>query len=475
MEPWKNGNQWFVSPYNYAPEVRSSLQFAPHIELHDITLRDGEQQAGVVFSKDDKIRIAEALAEVGVHRIEAGMPSVSKDDADAIRTIVRRRLGPKVFAFCRCMVSDVKQAVDCGVDGIVVEIPSSQHIIQYAYGWPLEKAVELSIEATRYAKSQGLYTVFFPIDGTRAEPEWFLKLIERVATEGHMDALGLVDTFGGCSPHAIAQFTRQVQARIKKPLETHFHDDFGMAAANTIMSLAMGVPVAHVTVSSLGERAGNAALEDVAMSLRVLYGVDLGIRYDKLTQLSRLVRKLARFEIPSNRPIVGDMLFKVESGIISSWLSRCKAERPVELFPFHWGMVGQAEADVVIGKGNGRDSIAYRLRAMGIEIASDDPRIDAILAAVKAASLKKHALLDDGEFRRIASKMLSLGNGGRSNGRKRPAGGRASARGRTGARGRNGARGRTVARRTGAVVARRASGTGLRRRLKRRLRASGRR
>lgn len=427
MEPWKNDNRWFVSPYNYDPSVTSAVKFADRIELHDITLRDGEQQAGVVFTKDDKIRIAEALAEVGVHRIEAGMPSVSKDDADAIKEIVRRKLGPKIFGFCRCMVNDVKQAVDCGVDGIVIEIPSSQHIIQYAYGWPLERAIDLSIEATQYAKSQGLYTVFFPIDGTRAEPDWFLNLIERVATDGHMDALGLVDTFGGCSPHAIAAFTRRVQSRITKPLETHYHDDFGMAAANTITSLAMGVPVAHVTVSSLGERAGNAALEDVAMALKVLYGVDLGIRYEKLFQLSRLLQKLARFQIPSNRPIVGDMLFKVESGIISSWLSRCKADNPVELFPFHWSMVGQPEADIVVGKGNGRDSIAYRLRAMGQDIASDDPRIDTILATVKAASLKKHALLDDREFRAIVSKVLKLGNGKRPAARKagrRPGAGR---------------------------------------------------
>jgi isopropylmalate/homocitrate/citramalate synthase len=454
MEPWKNDNRWFVSPYNFAPGVTSAVHFADRIEFHDITLRDGEQQAGVVFTKDDKIRIAEALAEAGVHRIEAGMPSVSKDDAAAIKEIVRRRLGPKIFAFCRCMVSDVKQAVDCGVDGIVIEIPSSQHIIKYAYDWPLERAVDLSIEATRYAKSQGLYTVFFPIDGTRAESDWFLNLIERVAREGHMDALGLVDTFGGCSPHAIAEFTRRVQSRITKPLETHFHDDFGMAAANTITSLAMGVPVAHVTVSSLGERAGNAALEDVAMALRVLYGVDTGLRCDKLYNLSRLVQKLARFQVPSNRPIVGDMLFKVESGIISSWLSRCKADNPVELFPFHWSLVGQPEADIVVGKGNGRDSIAYRLRAMGRDLKGDDPRLDAILAAVKEASLRKHALLDDAEFRSIVSKVLKAGNGRRpaasapkavSDG---AAAGRASASRRTGARRGAGTRSRHAGRRT---------------------------
>ena len=164
------------------------------------------------------------------------------------------------------------------------------------------------------------------------------------------------------------------------------------------------------------------------MALRVLYGVDLGIRYEKLYDLSRLVQKLARFQIPSNRPIVGDMLFKVESGIISSWLSRCKADNPVELFPFHWSMVGQPEADIVVGKGNGRDSIAYRLRAMGVVIESDDPRIDTILAAVKAASLKKHALLDDREFRGIVSKTIKLGNGRRPAARK--AGARRPGRGR---------------------------------------------
>jgi len=168
------------------------------------------------------------------------------------------------------------------------------------------------------------------------------------------------------------------------------------------------------------------------MALRVLYGVDLGIRYEKLYGLSQLVRKLARFEIPSNRPIVGDMLFKVESGIISSWLSRCKAARPVELFPFHWDMVGQAEADVVIGKGNGRDSIAYRLRAMGVEIAGDDPRVDAILVQVKKASLRKHALLNDAEFRRIASKIVNIKNGARRPASKKSAAAPAAGRARRG-------------------------------------------
>ncbi|MBV8732321.1 MAG: pyruvate carboxyltransferase, partial [Acidobacteriia bacterium] len=235
QQPWKT-DQWFVSPWNFDNAVRSEFHFPQSIQIHDITLRDGEQQTGVIFTKDDKIRIAEGLAEAGVHRIEAGMPVVSPSETAAIKEIVKRNLGPRIFAFSRCMVDDVKRAVDCGVSGVVMEVPSSQHIIQYAYQWPLERAIQLSIESTAYAHEQGLEVVFFPIDFTRADMTWVLDLILRVANEGHMDALALVDTFGVVSPHAMQYLVRQVKARVNKRLEAHFHMDFGMGVANTIMA-----------------------------------------------------------------------------------------------------------------------------------------------------------------------------------------------------------------------------------------------
>ena len=145
--PWKS-NDWFVSEWNYAAEVRKELKFAKQIKIHDVTLRDGEQQTGVIFSKDEKIRIAEALAEAGVHRIEAGMPIVSPSDNEAIKEIVKRNLGPQIFSFCRCMKEDVQRAIDTGVKGVVMEIPSSKHMVELAYRWPMEKAIETSIEAT---------------------------------------------------------------------------------------------------------------------------------------------------------------------------------------------------------------------------------------------------------------------------------------------------------------------------------------
>ena len=403
QEPWNN-DRWFVSPWNFNEEVVKQLHFPEQIKIHDITLRDGEQQTGVIFTKDDKIRIAEKLAEAGVHRIEAGMPVVSPSDAAAIKEIVKRNLGPQIFAFSRCMVDDVKRAVDCGVSGIVMEVPSSGHIIQYAYKWELEKAVALSIESTAYAHSQGLEVVFFPIDFSRAEMNWVLNLITRVANEGHMDALALVDTFGVLTPHAMPYLVREARKRINKRLEAHFHMDFGMGVANTIMALAEGVEVVHSTVLGLGERAGNTPMEETVMALLTLYGIDTGIKCDQLYSLANLVKQLSGHAVPSNRPVVGDALFQIESGIIASWFQNCGDEKPTELFPYRWDVVGQEPAKVVLGKGSGIDSVKAALRNLGIQASEEEAM--KVVAAVKDFSLRHKRLLTDSEFRQIVDTTL---------------------------------------------------------------------
>lgn len=401
--PWKS-DQWFVSEWNYADEVRQDLKFAKNIKVHDVTLRDGEQQTGVILTKDDKIRIAEALAEAGVHRIEAGMPVVSPADAEAIKEIVKRNLGPQIFGFSRCMKEDVQRSIDCGVKGVVMEVPSSKHLVELGYRWPMEKAIETSIEATRFAHRNGLEVVFFPIDFSRADMKWALDLIERVAKEGHMDALALVDTFGVVSPHAMRYFVRQVKARINKRLEAHFHQDFGMGVANTIMALAEGVEVMHTTVLGVGERAGNTPMEETVMALRTMYGIDIGIDTSKLTPLANLVQKLCGVAVPSNKPVVGSSLYRIESGIIASWFKNCGEQHATEVFPMHWNVVGQPKPEVVIGKGSGIDSVKYWLEQLGMTASEENAM--RILAEVKAVSLKGKRLLTVPEFRRIAEDLL---------------------------------------------------------------------
>ena len=240
--PWHT-EQWFTSPWNFMPEIRETLQLPASVQVHDVTLRDGEQQAGVVFTKDDKLRIAEALAEAGVPRIEAGLPAVSPADEAAVREMVKMGLPSKIYAFSRCIVDDVKRAADCGVDGVVMEIPSSHHLVEKAYRWPVQRAIDASVEATSLAHELGLKVSFFPIDATRAGLVEYLDLLERVATDGHVDAVGLVDTFGVLSPHGVRMFVRQTRERMGVPLETHFHMDFGLGVANTLLAVAEGVEV----------------------------------------------------------------------------------------------------------------------------------------------------------------------------------------------------------------------------------------
>ena len=390
--PWERENRWFTSPWNFLEESREGLDFPERVSFHDVTLRDGEQQAGIALNREDKVAIAKKLAEAGVDRIEAGMPVVSPQDEAAIKDIVQLDLGPKIYAFARCMVDDVNRARDCGVDGVVVEIPSSQHIMDKAYGWPLERAVNLSIEATLAAKEAGLDTVFFTIDSSRAEFDFYLDMVERVATEGHMDALALVDTFGGVAPNAIPVWVKKVRERLPGVrLEAHFHDDFGLGVANTIAAMASGVEVAHTTVTGVGERAGNTPMEDLALALRMLYSVEHGLVTESFYALSRLVRERTGHQIPSNRAAVGERLFEVESGIIAGWYERCIDDDPTELFPYHWDVVGQPPARVVYGKGSGLPSVTLAMKALGLDASDDELRN--ILMKIKERALETKALM----------------------------------------------------------------------------------
>ncbi len=404
--PWQS-DKWFVSPWNFLPEVKKGWNFAPKIKIHDVTLRDGEQQAGVEFTKDEKVRIAAMLDEAGVHRIEAGLPAVSPSDAAAVKEIAHMGLKAEVFSFSRCMVEDVKRALDCGVKGVIMEVPASEHAIEKAYRWPLERAIETTVKATSYAHEQGLHTIFFPIDASRAEMTWYLNLIERIAKEGHMDGLVLVDTFGVLSPHAVQYFVKRTQERIKKPLEIHFHMDFGLGVANSIVALMNGVETVHTTITGMGERAGNTPMEDLVMALLTMYGVDMGIKTEKMYELSREVRRMAGHDIPQNREIVGDHLFDVESGIVTTWYKNLteSEESLTEMFPFLPGVVGQNEPRIVLGKGSGIDSIGIWLNKIGMK-ATDEEAME-MLTHVKAYSLEKKRLLTEGEFRKIAEKVVA--------------------------------------------------------------------
>ena len=403
MQPWKT-DKWYVSPWCYLPEARKNDHFAPKIKIHDVTLRDGEQQTAVVFRREEKVAIAKQLDALGVHRIEAGMPAVSEQDKAAISDIAALGLTSEVLAFARCIPEEIKVVKACGCKGVVVEIPASDHMIKNAYGWTVDRAMKSSIDTTLAAKEAGLYTVFFTIDATRTDLSRFLDIVDQVATEGHMDALTMADTVGGCSPEAISYAVTRVIDRLKKPVEIHGHQDFGLGVANTLAALAAGASVAHTTVTGLGERAGNVPMEDVVMSLLCLYGIDVGIHTEKFCEVSRFVMDLARVTQAPNRPIVGEKLYEVESGIIAGWVRLGRNGHPLESIPFSPELVGQKPVSIVLGKNSGPPSMEEWCDKLGIK-ATDEQKME-MLQLVKAKSFEKKDLLTADEFRTIADQVL---------------------------------------------------------------------
>lgn len=400
---YREEGKWWVSPSNYADEVTSSFGFPKKIEILDTTLRDGEQQPGIIFTKEDKIAIAKKLDAAGVHRIEAGTPAGSSEDAEAIKAICDLGLNAKIFAFVRNVVSDIELAKECGVYGVLAEVPGSDHLLKHGMKWTVEKAIEAAIKSTKAAHDMGLYVTFFPADGSRADLDFLLNTLEAIVDGGgHMDSIALVDTFGAYSPEGAAYTVKKLKERLGKPVEAHFHEDFGMSVSTTIAALDAGAEVAHVTVNGLGERAGSCPLEPLVMSLQCLYGIDTGIKYESLLDLSREVSERAKFPVPTTKAIVGKNIFGWETGLPVGLWKNAKEVDPLIMLPYKWDMVGQTAPHIYLGKKSGNANILIWLDEYNMEL-NEDQQIEALdMVKNLSISLKRDITVD--EFKDIVLK-----------------------------------------------------------------------
>jgi isopropylmalate/homocitrate/citramalate synthase len=224
--------------------------------------------------------------------------------------------------------------------------------------------------------------------------------MENVAAKGHMDSAVIVDTFGVCSPEAVRYFTRKACEHLKKPVEAHFHNDFGLAVANSLAAVGEGAEVVHTTVNGIGERMGNADLAETALSLEALYGLKLDLKFSKLRELSKLVEKISGIKMPPQKPVVGDKIFNVESGIVAGWwLNLKEAKLPLVMYPYKWDFVGQDGVKLVLGKKSGRESIIYKLNELGVDASKID--VDRLLLLVKEESLKRKSLISDDDLKAL--------------------------------------------------------------------------
>jgi methanogen homocitrate synthase len=385
-------DRYWVSPYNFVPEVREGLNLPPRVQIHDATLRDGEQTPGVVMTKDDKIAIATKLSEVGIERIEAGMPAVSPQDAEAIREISALKLPSKIFTFARAMRQDIDMALECGADGVVIEVPIGYPKLTAQFGWTWEDVFKKSRDVINYARENGLYALFFPYDTTRARAEDLENLCRAVMNESPPDAIGIVDTMGCATPEAIKYMVRWVKEMTGLPIEIHTHNDFGMGVATELAAVTAGAEVVHSCANGLGERTGNAAMEELMLGLDLLYGYDTGYRLDKLPELADLVSGISNIPIARNKPVLGHGNFIRESGIGIQYVMH----DPLVMFGTHPALTGRT-GQVVLGKKSGKASIQYKLEELSIDGVSEE-QIGEILAAVKDQGIAKKDILTDAEF-----------------------------------------------------------------------------
>ncbi|MFZ4440639.1 MAG: LeuA family protein [Syntrophales bacterium] len=392
--------KWWVSPYNFVNEVCGEFDLPEKVEIHDATLRDGEQTPGVVFRKDDKVRIARMLDEVGVERIEAGMPAVSEEDFAAIKEITQLGLHAKIYTFARAMMVDIDKAVECGAHGVIIEVPIGYPKLKYQFKWTWEDVLRKSIDCVNYAKKRNLHTVYFPYDTTRAREEDLTNLLTGMMNDAPPDAIGVVDTMGCALPEAIKYLVRKVKKLTGLPVEIHTHNDFGMGVATELAAVTAGASVVHSCANGLGERTGNAALEELMVGLHILLGMKTNYRFDKIIALSELVSSLSGVNLANNKPVLGRGNYIRESGIGVDLVMT----NPLAMFATTPRFTGR-EAEVVLGKKSGKASITYMLEKLGMDNTSDE-NIMQILKEVKEKSTEKKGLLSPEEFQEIIKRKL---------------------------------------------------------------------
>lgn len=343
------------------PKLKSNS--SKYVRILDTTLRDGEQTPGVALKPDDKLRIALALEELGVDSIEAGFPITSKGEFLAVKMIASEVRSAEVIALSRACKDDIDRVLDSGAGAIHLFIATSDIHMKYKLGMSPEEVVEKAVTAVEYAKSHGLTVEFSAEDSTRSRWEFLARVFQEVVNAG-ANRIDIADTVGVMRPSAMFELVKYIRNSVRGNyiLSVHCHNDFGMAVANSVVAVESGADQVHVTVLGVGERAGNAALEEVVAALTFLAGFKTNIKLEFIASTAELVSELFRLEIQPNKPIVGINAFSHESGIhVHGVLGNPLTYEPID--PTLIGM----KRRIVIGKHSGKHAVAYMLKQLGVE------------------------------------------------------------------------------------------------------------
>ncbi len=380
----------FVSPYN---ELVRSGNAGRRVRIFDTTLRDGEQTPGVALRSVDKVAIARVLDELGVDSIEAGFPANSPGEFEAVKAIAASGLRSAICTLNRTVQTDIDASIAADVDEIHVFIATSDIHLKHKLKMTREEVLGKAVSAIEYAKAHGFVVEFSSEDATRTDLE-FLKTVHRRVQEAHVDRIDVADTVGSMSPPAMRHLIAALKEVTRVPLAVHCHNDFGLATANSLAAVEAGANQVHVTVNGIGERAGNASLEEVVMSLRAFYDIATNVDSTKLAVASKTVARLTGVPVQPNKAIVGENAFAHESGIhvhgILGDQSTYEAMVP--------GLVGK-ERKIVVGKHTGVHSVESRLKEYGFGLSKE--QLADVTARVKKLA-EEGKQVDDAELVALA-------------------------------------------------------------------------
>lgn len=405
---WLTDDYW-VSEFNWLPEVREHFDLPEKVWVHECTLREAEQAPGIVLKPDEKIALAKGLDRLGVSSLEI-FPLVSPQDKELTVELIKMNLRAQVRPLARWLIRDIDIAMECGAKAVEVENTCNPWTNKVVYGLSEDQIVANFVEATRYAKDHDLHVTVMPWDTYRCPLSLLERVYKAVVYEGGADRVVVADSAGVGLPWTTFYIIKTIRGWIPKtPVAIHCHNEMGMATAVTLSAVIAGASEVHTVLCGYGTRGGNAATEAVLTDLEVLVGVDTGTDLRQLHYLCKLAQALSKVPVPADKPVIGENLYTYSTGLsIDVFHKVSAAGRPHGFVPLRPNLIGRPGYHIVMGKMAGKSAVRNKLEELGMAFTPD--QLTEITDRVKQEGTLRKGNIDDDVFINIAREVCNSGS-----------------------------------------------------------------
>jgi len=406
--PYYEQGKYWVSPMNFMPGAIDKSDIQDEVLVHDVSLRDGEQTPGVVFTTQDRIELAQVLSELGIDRIEFGMPIASKDIYEAFEEILKMNLQAEIVSFCRAHPDDLDLTIKLGAKSAIIEHIVNPYMLRHVYNLDHQATVDRCAGALKIAKENGIKASFMGWDASRTSLDYLKRLYSDILNQTEMESLIFVDTFGVMNPWSVHHTIKTIRSWFPGlKVEIHNHNGFGLGNANVMAAVLAGASCVHGAILGLGERDGNIPIDEIAMMMALQLKKPTHIDLSQLYRVTRLAEQITGFKTSGTKPITGDYYFKMEAGIS---IHAIEMARKAGLGDRVWAafspeMIGKKGYEYLLGKANGTGTIKIFMEKLGLE--ASDEQMKEILQIVKDRSNLVKGNVSEVEFEYIARKYLA--------------------------------------------------------------------